>query len=151
MLLFLCYVLAFTPTAIGYLIPGGHLVVPFQPAELITIGLPSLFFGVAAGSWRAFGARWRLAFGRPPAPDPRLGKQGCRYLRVFGHSSTWMGLMAFSMGLVLTMRALSEPPEVVGHHIGACFVALIYASVFHLLICVAAPRVRGRYPEATPA
>lgn len=151
MLLFLYIALAFTFMYLGYLIPGGNLVLLFQPAELIIIGFPSLFFGVAATSWRAFGASWRLAFGRPAAPDPHLVKQVCRYLRIFGHSSIWMGLIAFFMGLAITMGALNEPPEVVGHHIGACFVALIYASLFHLLAYVAEHRIRGWYPVPTPA
>lgn len=41
--------------------------------------------------------------------------------------------------------------ELIGHHFGACFVALLYTSMLNPMCYVAEQRIKGRYLEVEAA
>lgn len=142
---FIGVVLAIGCVFLGYLMEGGILFLLVQPQEVLMVGIPALILGIAATSGKAFRQSWALVFAEPTKVDLREAEEVCRYLKVCGATSIAMGGVAAILGFVLTVNSLDAPIAVVGGHLGASIIGILYGLLFRTLCYAAEQRVKGRY------
>lgn len=147
---FLYILLALLVTLGSWLLEGGSIYAFIQAPALILTIISPLFFAIAATSGRAFLLSWELVFRHQMQAKPKEVEHACIFLRVFGYTSMFQGVIGAIMGIIAAMASaggftLDIVSAELLHHIGACFISLLWGVVLRMLCYVAEQRIRSSY------
>ncbi len=150
MLYFFYILLALLISLGSWLLEGGEIGALLQAPAMIFTLIPPLFFAIAATSWRAFALSWKLVFHHQAQTSPKEVEQACVYLKVFGYTSLFQGLIGTIMGAIATLASaggftVDVVMSELMHHMGAAMIALLWGMTLKMLCHVAEQRIRSGY------
>lgn len=116
--------------------------------SLLIVAVPSVLFGVAATSWKAFGRSWTLPLGSLKKVSLQDARSTSRCLQVMGNTAFIMGVFGTLIGVILILQKLDDQSALAAASAVAT-ITLVYGVFFKLLAYVADQRVRNLYLGGT--
>ena len=113
------------------------------PSLLFVIST-SIFFGIAATSWRTYWRCWTYTFGRPKQVSIHDARSVARCMNVMGNSAWKMGIIGTLIGGALLLKNL-EKINNVNEALTIAFLTLVYGLIIKLFCYVAEQRVLNHY------
>ena len=127
---------------LAFILPNG---LDFLDIPSLLIVLPvSIFFGVAATSWRTYWRCWTYTFGRAKRVSIHDARSVARCMNVMGNSAWKMGIVGTLVGGALLLKNL-ENINNVNEALTIAFLTLVYGLIFKLFCYVAEQRVMNHY------
>ena len=113
------------------------------PSLLFVIST-SIFFGIAATSWRSYWRCWTYTFGSAKRVSIHDARSVARCMNVMGNSAWKMGIIGTLIGGALLLKNL-EKINNVNEALTIAFLTLVYGLIFKLFCYVAEQRVMNHY------
>jgi len=115
-----------------------------DPPSLLFVFCTSIFFGIAATSWRTYGRCWTYTFGSAKRVSIHDARSVARCMNVMGNSAWKMGIVGTLIGGALLLQNL-ENINNVNEALTVAFLTLVYGLIFKLFCYVAEQRVMNHY------
>jgi len=112
--------------------------------SLLFVICTSIFFGIAATSWRTYGRCWTYTFGSAKRVSIHDARSVARCMNVMGNSAWKMGIVGTLIGGALLLQSL-EKTNNVNEALTVAFLTLVYGLIFKLFCYVAEQRVMNHY------
>jgi len=113
------------------------------PSLLFVIST-SIFFGIAATSWRSYWRCWTYTFGSAKRVSIHDARSVARCMNVMGNSAWKMGIIGTLIGGALLLKNL-EKINNVNEALTIAFLTLVYGLIIKLFCYVAEQRVLNHY------
>tara|TARA_B110001454_G_scaffold36356_1_gene35871 strand:+ start:258 stop:935 length:678 start_codon:yes stop_codon:yes gene_type:complete len=113
------------------------------PSLLFVIST-SIFFGIAATSWRSYWRCWTYTFGSAKRVSIHDARSVARCMNVMGNSAWKMGIIGTLIGGALLLKNL-EKINNVNEALTIAFLSLVYGLIIKLFCYVAEQRVMNHY------
>ena len=113
------------------------------PSLLFVIST-SIFFGIAATSWRSYWRCWTYTFGSAKRVSIHDARSVARCMNVMGNSAWKMGIIGTLIGGALLLKNL-EKINNVNEALTIAFLPLVYGLIIKLFCYVAEQRVLNHY------
>ena len=113
------------------------------PSLLFVIST-SIFFGIAATSWRSYWRCWTYTFGSAQRVSIHDARSVARCMNVMGNSAWKMGIIGTLIGGALLLKNL-EKINNVNEALTIAFLTLVYGLIIKLFCYVAEQRVMNHY------
>ncbi len=113
------------------------------PSLLFVIST-SIFFGIAATSWRSYWRCWTYTFGSAKRVSIHDARSVARCMNVMGNSAWKMGIIGTLIGGALLLKNL-EKINNVNEALTIAFLTLVYGLIIKLFCYVAEQRVMNHY------
>ena len=113
------------------------------PSLLLVIST-SIFFGIAATSWRSYWRCWTYTFGSAKRVSIHDARSVARCMNVMGNSAWKMGIIGTLIGGALLLKNL-EKINNVNEALTIAFLTLVYGLIIKLFCYVAEQRVLNHY------
>ncbi len=113
------------------------------PSLLFVIST-SIFFGIAATSWRSYWRCWTYTFGSAKRVSIHDARSVARCMNVMGNSAWKMGIIGTLIGGALLLKNL-EKINNVNEGLTIAFLTLVYGLIIKLFCYVAEQRVMNHY------
>ena len=112
--------------------------------SLLFVFCTSIFFGIAATSWRTYWRCWTYTFGRAKRVSIHDARSVVRCMNVMGNSAWKMGIVGTLIGGALLLQSWGEINNV-NEALTVAFLTLVYGLIFKLFCYVAEQRVMHHY------
>ena len=112
--------------------------------SLLFVFCTSIFFGIAATSWRTYWRCWTYTFGRAKRVSIHDARSVVRCMNVMGNSAWKMGIVGTLIGGALLLQSWGEINNV-NEALTVAFLTLVYGLIFKLFCYVAEQRVMNHY------
>ena len=120
-------------------------VMNFLDIPSLLIVLPvSIFFGIAATSWRTYWRCWTYTFGSAKRVSIHNARSVTRCMNVMGNTAWKMGIIGTLIGGALLLKNL-EKINNVNEALTIAFLTLVYGLIFKLFCYVAEQRMMNHY------
>ena len=120
-------------------------VLNFLDLPSLLIVLPvSIFFGIAATSWRTYWRCWTYTFGRTRRVSIHDARSVARCMNVMGNTAWKMGIVGTLIGGALLLKNL-EKINNVNEALTIAFLTLVYGLLLKLISYVAEQRILNLY------
>ena len=113
------------------------------PSLLFVIST-SIFFGIAATSWRSYWRCWTYTFGSAKRVSIHDARSVARCMNVMGNTAWKMGIIGTLIGGALLLKNL-EKINNVNEALTIAFLTLVYGLIIKLFCYVAEQRVMNHY------
>ena len=113
------------------------------PSLLFVIST-SIFFGIAATSWRSYWRCWTYTFGSAKRVSIHDARSVARCMNVMGNTAWKMGIIGTLIGGALLLKNL-EKINNVNEALTIAFLTLVYGLIIKLFCYVAEQRVLNHY------
>ena len=113
------------------------------PSLLFVIST-SIFFGIAATSWRSYWRCWTYTFGSAKRVSIHDARSVARCMNVIGNTAWKMGIIGTLIGGALLLKNL-EKINNVNEALTIAFLTLVYGLIIKLFCYVAEQRVLNHY------
>jgi len=112
--------------------------------SLLFVSCTSIFFGIAATSWRTYWRCWTYTFGRAKQVSIHDARSVARCMNVMGNSAWKMGIVGTLIGGALLLQSWGKINNV-NEALTVAFLTLVYGLIFKLFCYVAEQRVMNHY------
>lgn len=112
--------------------------------SLLFVFCTSIFFGIAATSWRTYWRCWTYTFGRAKRVSIHDARSVVRCMNVMGNSAWKMGIVGTLIGGALLLQSWGKINNV-NEALTVAFLTLVYGLIFKLFCYVAEQRVMNHY------
>ena len=112
--------------------------------SLLLVFCTSVFFGIAATSWRTYWRCWTFTFGGAKKVTINDARSVARCMNVMGNTAWKMGIVGTFIGGALFLQSMGKINNV-NEAITIVFLTLVYGLIFKLFCYVAEQRVVNYY------